>query len=87
VNEVSRIYLSQTILEKKINKEEIAEKVQSRKEFLLRQNKTIAILGASTRGNTILQFCNLNYKYFIGASDRNPMKKGLLLTQLLSSVQ
>ena len=47
---------------------------------LNKKNKTIAILGASTRGNTILQFCNLNYKYFIGASDRNPMKKGLFMS-------
>jgi len=42
--------------------------------------KKIAILGASTRGNTILQFCNLNNKYFIGASDRNPMKNGLFMS-------
>ena len=47
---------------------------------LHRDKKKIAILGASTRGNTILQFCNLNRKYFIGASDRNPMKDGLFMS-------
>ena len=43
VNEVSRIYLAHTLLEKRFNKEEIEEKIQSRKEFLLRHNKPVAI--------------------------------------------
>lgn len=41
--EVSRVYLSHPVLEKRLNKDEIGEKVQSRKEFLLRQNKNIVI--------------------------------------------
>jgi SAM-dependent methyltransferase len=47
---------------------------------LYRNKQKIAVLGASTRGNTILQFCNLNSRYFIGASDRNPMKNRLFMS-------
>jgi 2-polyprenyl-3-methyl-5-hydroxy-6-metoxy-1,4-benzoquinol methylase len=47
---------------------------------LYNKKKKIAILGASTRGNTILQFCNLNSRYFVGASDRNPMKNRLFMS-------
>lgn len=44
-----------------------------------KNNKKIAIIGASTRGNTILQFCKFPQNTFIGASDRNPLKDGLYM--------
>jgi hypothetical protein len=59
------------------------------KKFILtenKKNKKIAILGASTRGNTIMQFCNLNYKNFIGASDRNKNKDGLYMNGTLIKI-
>lgn len=59
------------------------------KKFILtenKRNKKIAILGASTRGNTIMQFCNLNYKNFIGASDRNKNKDGLYMNGTLIKI-
>jgi hypothetical protein len=36
----------------------------------------IYVLGASTRGNTILQYANLNSKLIVAAADRNPDKWG-----------
>lgn len=38
--------------------------------------KTIWIYGASTKGNTILQYCNLGHKEIIAAADSNPFKIG-----------
>ena len=38
--------------------------------------KKIYIYGASTKGNTILQFCNLDNKLIRAAADRNPDKWG-----------
>jgi hypothetical protein len=60
------------------------------KEFINKINQKkdvkIAILGASTRGNTIMQFCNLNWKNFIGASDRNKNKEGLYMNGSLVKI-
>ena len=41
------------------------------------QNKKIHIYGASTKGNTILQYCGINNKLIQFAADRNIEKKGL----------
>lgn len=41
-----------------------------------KEKKTIAIYGASTKGNTILQYYKLNYKHILCAVDVNPEKKG-----------
>ena len=38
--------------------------------------KKIFVYGASTKGNTILQFCNLDNKIITAAADRNPEKWG-----------
>ncbi len=57
--------------------------------FITQENKKgkkIAILGASTRGNTILQFCNLNWRDFIGASDRNKDKQNLYMNGSLIKI-
>lgn len=40
------------------------------------QGKTIYVYGASTKGNTLLQFCNLNHRLIKAAADRNPAKWG-----------
>jgi len=40
--------------------------------------KTIYVYGASTKGNTILQYCGLNSDVVVAAADRNPAKWGLL---------
>ena len=41
-----------------------------------KEKKTIAVYGASTKGNTILQFYKLNSKDILCAIDVNPEKKG-----------
>lgn len=41
-----------------------------------RQHQTIHVYGASTKGNTILQFCGLDYTVIDMAADRNPDKHG-----------
>ncbi len=40
------------------------------------EGKTIWIYGASTKGNTILQYCDLGKEYFVAAADANPFKVG-----------
>ncbi len=41
------------------------------------KNKTIHVYGASTKGNTILQYCKINNKLIKYAADRNLEKDGL----------
>ena len=43
---------------------------------LNKEGKTIWAYGASTKGNTILQFCGLNSKNITAAADSNPFKIG-----------
>lgn len=40
------------------------------------KGKKIYVYGASTKGNTLLQFCNLRYPFIEAAADRNPTKWG-----------
>ena len=40
------------------------------------KGKRIYVYGASTKGNTLLQFCNLDYRLIGAAADRNPDKWG-----------
>lgn len=40
------------------------------------QGKTIYVYGASTKGNTLLQFCGLDHRLITAAADRNPEKWG-----------
>lgn len=42
----------------------------------VRDGKTIYVYGASTRGNTLLQYAKLNNKLITAASERNPEKWG-----------
>ena len=57
--------------------------IQNRKKLrnlitkLKKQGKKIHIYGASTKGNTILQWCKINDKLIDFAADRNPLKHGL----------
>ena len=48
-----------------------------KKKILKKEGKTIHIYGASTKGNTILQYCKINNKLIKYAADRNPEKFGL----------
>ena len=45
-------------------------------EKLKQKNKKIWIYGASTKGNTILQYCGINYDLITAAADSNPFKFG-----------
>lgn len=40
------------------------------------KGKTVYLLGASTRGNTLLQYCGLDYRLIKAASERSPEKWG-----------
>ncbi|MBI1975107.1 MAG: class I SAM-dependent methyltransferase [Parcubacteria group bacterium] len=40
------------------------------------KGKKVYVYGASTRGNTTLQFCNLDYRLIVAAAERNPDKWG-----------
>lgn len=44
---------------------------------LKKKNKKIHVYGASTKGNTILQWCKIDNKLIDFAADRNPQKHGL----------
>ncbi|OIO36556.1 MAG: methyltransferase [Candidatus Omnitrophica bacterium CG1_02_46_14] len=43
---------------------------------LKQKGKRIHVYGASTKGNTILQFCGLDHRWIDYAADRNPNKHG-----------
>ena len=43
----------------------------------VRDGKSVYVYGASTRGNTILQYCGLNHRLIEKATDANPEKWGL----------
>ncbi len=43
----------------------------------VKAGKTICVYGASTRGNTILQYCGLDDRFIKKATDANPEKWGL----------
>lgn len=86
---VSQCLLRLRSSEKKLNLsdkkiyEDFRERVISLKEKLHRfikkevdEGKKIYVYGASTKGNTILQFCNLDYRLIKAAADRNPIKWG-----------
>jgi SAM-dependent methyltransferase len=67
----------------KIYKDFQKKVIQHRKELrnlivkLKKQGKKIHIYGASTKGNTILQWCRINHKLVDFASERNSQKHGL----------
>ncbi len=70
-------------LEKKETYENFAERVQNIKktlyEFIKKEvsrGKKVYAYGASTRGNTTLQYCGLDNKLIVAAADRNPDKWG-----------
>ena len=57
-------------------------KINSKKINLLlkklkKEKKTIYAMGASTKGNVILQMCKLDYKIISGIYDVNPFKFGM----------
>jgi len=45
----------------------------------IKKNKRFYVYGASTRGNTILQYYGLNSKYILAAVERNPEKWGKII--------
>lgn len=70
-------------LDKKITYEKFAERIKKNKETLIKfikeqveLNKIIYVYGASTRGNTLLQYYGLNNKLIAAAIERNPEKWG-----------
>lgn len=72
-----KIYLNFT---KKIekNKKELIRLIEK----LNKQNKKIYLYGASTRGNTLLQYFGLNNKHIKYAIERNPEKYGRIIASV-----
>ena len=71
------------MLDKKKVYEEFAKRVRENKEKLhkliadlKKKNKRVYVYGASTRGNTLLQFYNLDNELIQKAIERNPEKWG-----------
>ena len=56
--------------------EAIRDKLYNLIEGLVRDGKTVYLYGASTRGNTLLQYCGLDNRLITAASERNPEKWG-----------
>ncbi len=56
--------------------EEAREKVCQFIQHEAKQGKKVYVYGASTKGNTLLQFFNLNSSLIKGAAERNPIKWG-----------
>ena len=55
---------------------EIKENLFNLIKGLVKNGKTVYVLGASTRGNTLLQYCGLDNTLIKGAMERNPEKWG-----------
>jgi hypothetical protein len=79
VTKEKRLKLNSITPYKNFQKKIYANKFQLRKVLLniLKKKKIIHIYGASTKGNTILQFCKIDNKLIKYAADRNPYKVGL----------
>lgn len=86
---ISKAVVNMRIRERKINLKnkkiymDFAQKVEKNKNKLsklilklLKENKKIYIYGASTRGNTLLQYCGLDCKSIKAAVERNSEKWG-----------
>lgn len=59
--------------------QDMLRNAQELKAFLLKEKQRgarIFIMGASTKGNTILQFCQIDYRIVEGAADKDPAKWG-----------
>lgn len=55
---------------------EVREKVYDFIQKANRKGKTVYVYGASTKGNTLLQYFNLDHRLIQGAAERNPDKFG-----------
>ena len=73
-----KIKIKKSDIYKKFNKniQNIEKKLNSKIDLILKQKKKIYILGASTKGNTILQFLNVDNKKIPYAIERNKQKIG-----------
>ena len=55
---------------------QLRDELTTRLKSLKREGKRIHVYGASTKGNTILQWCNIDHSIIDCAADRNPEKHG-----------
>lgn len=60
----------------------IAHKLYTFVKGEVEKGKKVYVLGASTRGNTLLQVCGLNNKLITAALERNPVKYGKQIASL-----
>jgi hypothetical protein len=56
--------------------EEFREQLRSLLGDIKAEGKTVYLYGASTKGNTLLQYCGLDRATIVAAADRNPKKWG-----------
>lgn len=76
-------------LDNKETYREFAQRIKDSKKALkdfikkeVKKNQKIYVYGASTRGNTLLQYCKLNNKLIPAAVERNPEKWGKKITSV-----
>lgn len=92
---ISKKVLKMRLIEKKFNLNQkkiyldFAKRIRENKKELVtlikkldKQNKKIYLYGASTRGNTLLQYLGLNNKYIKYAVERNPEKYGKIISSV-----
>ena len=56
--------------------EDLKEKTYNFVKAEVKKGRTVYVYGASTRGNTLLQYYNLDHRLIKAAADRNPVKWG-----------
>ena len=60
------------------NVQEIRIRLRSFIDTEVKRERTVYVYGASTRGNTVLQYCELDHRVIMKAADANPEKWGLV---------
>ena len=87
LNEINELLYNETVLELNSSKpyikfanniKKIKKKLKNLIVDLKSKGKKIHVYGASTKGNTILQYCEINNSLIKFAADRNSEKAGLL---------
>ena len=80
LNEEKKIKIRNQNIYKKFNKNinDLKKKIKFRIKKILNNKQTIFILGASTKGNTIIQFLEINNQMIPYAIERNKSKIGAL---------
>lgn len=72
------LFNAQTFYDFQVAAEAHREQLHELIQVLVAQGKSIHLYGASTKGNTLLQWCNLDQSMIACAAERSPAKIGLM---------